>query len=235
MKFLSCLIIVILALLIVSPAGALDRYAGFVGGLNFADLSTKLSTGGELETNLHVAFGVGAVMGFPLREKVYLQLEPKYLQKGGKLLQETPEEGSGQEPSPDLDFRFSFIEIPILAKITFGEQIKRYAFFGPTFGFLLSAEVDAEFDNQTFTADIKETSKKTDFGILLGTGASFPLGRGELFFDGRYSAGFANLSKGGTVQFKHGSEIRQKETSSRDEISTKGFQIMAGYLFSIGG
>jgi hypothetical protein len=231
-----CLLIAVFTLLAVSSSSATQRYVGVVGGLNFADLSTKLSTGAELETNLHVLFGAGAVFGFELRENVYLQLEPKYIRKGAKLLFEEPEEPSPSDPwTPHLDFRFSMVEIPALFRIVFGEDVKRYAFFGPSFGFILDAEVDAEFDEIAYTADIMETTKKTDFGLLFGTGISFAMGKGQLFIDGRYAAGFANLSKGGQIEFKQGDDIITLNTLSSDKISTKGFQIMAGYTIPLGG
>jgi len=236
MKKLCYLIAFLLIVLPLSRSGATERYAGVVGGLNFSDLSTKLSTGAELETNFHVDFGAGAVLGFELRENVFLHLEPKYLLKGGKLLQEEPEEPQEDTSwSPYFDFRFSFIEVPVLARIVFGDHIKRYAFFGPSFGFLLNAEVEAEFDGLTYTADIKETTRKTDFGLLFGTGVSFPLGKGLLFFDGRYATGFANLSKGGQVDFQRGSDTISTNTSPSDKISTKGFRIMSGYIIPLGG
>jgi len=237
MKRTWCLIIALAILLPVSAAGAAQRYVGIIGGLNFADLSTKLVTGAELETNLHVAYGAGVVFGFQLRENVFLQLEPKYLLKGAKLLFEEPEEGSEIDSTwtPYQDFHYSFIEVPVLARIVFGDEVKRYAFFGPSFGFLLDAEVEAEFDQVTYTADIKETTRKTDFGLLFGTGISFPLGKGLLFFDGRYATGFANLSKGGQIEFTNGGEPIPMETTSSDKISTKGFQIMAGYILPLGG
>jgi len=236
MKRTWCLIISLVILLPASSAGAAQRYVGVTGGLNFADLSTKLVTGAELETNLHVAYGAGAVFGFQLRENVFLQLEPKYLGKGGKLLFEEPEDlQEGQNWSPYFDYRFTFVEIPVLAKIMFGEHVKRYAFFGPSFGFLLDAEVEAEFNETVYTADMKEITKTTDFGLLFGTGVSLPLGKGALFIDGRYAAGFAKLGKDGTLEFKNDGSIISMEASSRDKISTKGFQIMAGYIYPLGG
>jgi hypothetical protein len=236
MKRLWYLLIALLIFLPASSAGAAQRYVGIIGGLNFADLSTKLSTGAELETNLQVAYGAGLVFGFQLRENVFLQVEPQYLLKGGKLLFDEPE-GSAPDSTwtPYQDFHFSFIEVPVLARIVFGEEIKRYAFFGPSFGFLLDAEVEAEFDRIAYTADIKEVSRGTDFGLLFGTGISFPLGKGLLFFDGRYAAGFANLSKGGQIEFINGSRRITVETASSDRISTKGFRIMAGYILPLGG
>jgi hypothetical protein len=235
MKRTWCLIIALLILLPASSTAETQRYIGVIGGLNFSDLSTKLVTGEELETNLHVAYGAGAVFGFQLRENVFLQLEPHYLLKGGKLLIEEPEELPEDELfSPYLDFDFSFIEVPILARIVFGDEVKRYAFFGPSFGFLLEAEVEAEFDGTVYTADIKETTRNTDFGLLFGTGISFPLGKGLLFVDGRYSAGFANLSKGGQILFESGGQTITMDSSS-DKISTKGFRIMAGYVLPLGG
>jgi hypothetical protein len=221
--------------LLTSPLSAAEKYVGIIGGLNFADLSTKITTGAELETNLHVAYGAGVVFGLELRENVFLQLEPQYLTKGGKLLLEEPEESEKDSTwTPYFDFHFSFIEIPILAKIVFGEDIKRYAFFGPSFGFLLNAEVEAEFEGVAYTADIKETTRRTDFGLLFGTGVSFPVGNGLFFIDGRYATGFANMSKGGQIQFENGSRNLFLETSSSDKISNKGFRIMAGYVYPLG-
>jgi hypothetical protein len=235
MKKAPFLLIVLFTLLLAPSSSATQRYVGVVGGVNFADLTAKLTTGAELETNLHVLFGAGAVFGFELRENVFLQLEPKYIRKGAKLLFEEPEEPSPDYPwSPYYDFQFSLVEVPALFRIVFGEQIKRYAFFGPSFGFLLKSELEVEFDEVTYTADIKEITKNIDFGLIFGTGVSLPVGRGQIFIDGRYAAGFANLSKGGQIDFKNGNDIVSINATTR-KISTKGFQLMVGYTIPLGG
>jgi hypothetical protein len=217
----------LLVLIPTLAAGEQQHYVGVLAGLNFADLGTKTVEGGTAETVPQTLFGVGGVLGLWLRDNVYFHIEPKYLRKGGKLLEE--------DPIPDLNFKFTFVEVPLLAKLVFGEKIRRYAFFGPTFGFLLTAEVESKYGPLLYKADVKGITKTVDFGLGLGTGFNFPLGKGSVFLDGRYAAGLTNLNKGGTVEFKSGDMVIVEEISPSDEISTKGFQIMLGYTFPIGG
>jgi len=204
-----------------------QHHVGVIAGLNFADLGTKTAEGGVVETVPRTKFAIGGVFELWLRENVYLHIEPKYLQKGGKLIQE--------DPIPDLDFKFSFVEVPLFVKLAFGENIRRYAFFGPSFGFLLTAEVESKYEPLIYTADVKDITEKVDFCLGMGTGISFPLGGGSIFIDGRYSAGMTDLNKGGTVEFKSGDAVIVEEISRSDRISTKGFQIVLGYTFPIGG
>lgn len=220
----------LIGLLVLAPnfaAGQQQHYVGIMAGLNFADLGTKTVEGGPADTVPRTKFGVGGIVGFWLRDNVYFQIEPKYLQKGGKLLEE--------DPIPDLDFTFTYVEVPLLAKIVFGEKVSRYALFGPTFGFLLATEVEFKSGPLIYTADVKDITKTVDFGLGLGTGINLPLGKGLIFLDGRYAVGLTNINKGGTVEFKSGDLVVVDEISRNDKISTKGFQIILGYTLPIGG
>jgi opacity protein-like surface antigen len=129
----------------------------------------------------------------------------------------------------------SFIEVPLLLKVQFGDQIRPYIMGGPTVGFLLSSKLESEIGGLLFKGDVKHITRKVDFGVGLGAGVSIPLGSSNIFLDGRYTLGLTDLNKGGTFTAKAGDIITKGEVDEAVEISTKGFQIMLGVAFPVGG
>jgi hypothetical protein len=225
MKRFIYLLVALIALFVALPIYAHQYYAGVVGGLNIAGMDLN-SDGLDRDISTRYLAGIGGVFGVSLSKNVSLQLEPMYLQKGGILEQ--------YAPSPDLFIKSSFLEVPLFLKITFGENIRPYILAGPTVGFLLDSEVKGEISGLTFKADLKNILKRIDFGIGLGAGVRFPLGKGSAFLEGRYTFGLSNINKGGTVEFESGSIAITDEIEEHDELSTKGFQIMVGFTFPIG-
>ncbi len=225
MKRFIYLLVALIALFVVLPTYAQQYYAGVVGGVNIAGMDLN-DNGLDREISTRYLVGLGGVFGVSLSKNVSLQLEPMYLQKGGILEQ--------YAPSPDLFIKSSFLEVPLFLKITFGENIRPYILAGPTVGFLLNSEIKGEVSGLTFKADLNNILKRIDFGIGLGAGVSFPLGKGSVFLEGRYTFGLSNINKGGTVEFESGSIAITDEVEEQDELSTKGFQIMVGFTFPIG-
>jgi len=225
MKRFICLLVALFALYMVLPTYAQQYYVGVVGGVNIAGMDLN-DDGLDREISTRYLVGIGGVFGFSLGKNLFLQLEPMYLQKGGVMEQ--------YAPSPDLFIKSSFLEVPLFLKITFGENIRPYILAGPTVGFLLDSEVKGEISGLTFKADLKNILKRIDFGIGLGAGVSFSLGKSSVFLEGRYTFGLSNINKGGTVEFESGSIAITDEIEEHDELSTKGFQIMIGFTFPIG-
>lgn len=224
MKRFIYLLVALFALFMVLPTHAQQYYAGVVGGLNIAEMDLN-ADGLDQEISTRYLVGIGGVFGVCLSKNVSLQLEPMYLQKGGIMEQ--------YAPSPDLFIKSSFLEVPLFLKITFGENIRPYILAGPTVGFLLDSEVKGEISGLTFKADLKNILRRVDFGIGLGAGVSFPLGKGSVFLEGRYTFGLSNINKGGTLEFESGSIAITEVVEEHDELSTKGFQIMVGFTFPI--
>jgi hypothetical protein len=233
MKHLTCLLAVLFVLALALPAGAGKYYAGPIGGLNIADGDVTDAEGCDRVTSSRTVFGVGGIFGLVLSETVSLELEPKYLQKGTTTMAH-----NGQ---PNMDWKFAFIEVPFLAKISFGQQIKPYVKAGPTFGFLLSAEAEAEGGGvvqgsplTTYTADIKDATKSFELGGAIGAGFTIPLENMTLFVDGRYGMGFGDILDGGDIEWKGGGEVIEGSIYEEAELKTKGFQVMAGAVFPFG-
>lgn len=226
MKSRCMLMFIILITAQVGSAGAQDFHVGWVGGLNFADMDV-IGDGIEQEVTHRTVWGAGCILGVSLGEYFSIQMEPKYIQAGGVLNME----GS----NVDYEARVSAIEVPLLLKVGFGTTIRPYVFAGPTIGYLLTADVEAELSGLTVKADWMPVSKKIEYGISVGAGVSVPLWRGSLFVDGRYHFGLNNMNEGGTIEFKAGPIVMPEDISPDDELSTKGFRMMLGYTLPLGG
>ena len=74
--------------------------------------------------------------------------------------------------------------------------------------------------------------KKIEIGFSAGTGISFPLGKFEMFFEGRYTWGLTNLNKGGEINFSVGYINFPVEINENDSMKSRGFQLMLGILKS---
>ncbi len=114
----------------------------------------------------------------------------------------------------------SYLQIPILAKVTFGSgYYKPNLFAGPALGIMLgTAKQDGMLDLQAglgslyseWDRDLDDT-KSTDFGLVLGGGLSTPTG----IIDIRYTLGMSKVYEG---------EIY-------DEFKNTAISIMVGYAF----
>jgi hypothetical protein len=226
--------IVLFSLILALPAGAQQYYAGVVGGLNFADMDLVYATGEEQVTASRTTLGIGGVLGLRLNENVCLELHPMYLQKGGT--------DKADQVNPDIEWKYSFLEAMTFAKVAFGQEIRPYVMAGPSFGFLLSAQAEGEVGGvvggqplRTYKADLKDVTKSLDFGLGFGAGLSMPIGPNIIFVEGRYTLGLANILQSGTIEWTAGEDAVEGQVSEGAELSTRGFQIMVGAAFPIGG
>ncbi|MCH6560605.1 PorT family protein [candidate division KSB1 bacterium] len=111
----------------------------------------------------------------------------------------------------------AYIEVPAMIKFPFGSgDTKPYVMVGPTVGYLLSAKVKDDMEEQ----DIKDDVKNFDFGLAFGGGVSLPMGNNTVFVEGRYSLGLSDIND---------------DPNDDTKIKTKGIQIMAGITFPLGG
>jgi hypothetical protein len=111
------------------------------------------------------------------------------------------------------DFTFSYLEVPVLLKVGFGDaSVKPYAFVGPSFGFLMSATdkqaltgsdiIPSQSNNFTsFTppngsVDYKPYLQSSDISILFGVGLLDEINETTmLVFDAGYAAWLAKVYK----------------------------------------
>jgi hypothetical protein len=229
MKNLTFLLVTFVVLFLALPSGAQTFHLGVIGGWNSASFTLKANQGEKQEVNARNMFGAGGVLGIGINQFVFVELQPMYLQKGGTYVQNAP--------SPDFELKATYFEIPLFLKVAaFRDGFQPYVMGGPSFGFLLTSDLEGEVGGLKFNADFKDVTKNFELGLGFGAGIRFPLGIATLFMEGRYVFGLGNINKGGTIQFKYGDMvIEEDEIAKEDEVSNKGLRIMAGVTFSLGG
>jgi hypothetical protein len=207
---------------------AQNAYIGVVGGVNFADLDLefmdKTITGYDIQSL--ALFGIGGFFGISVNEHLSIQLEPMYLQKGGLYT---------RPPGADMRLQSNQLELPLLLKAGIGEKVRPYILGGVFVSFVLKSSIEVEMAGRTWVGDPTEFLKKTEYGAVFGAGISFPVWKGSTFIEGRYALGLTNVNKGGSMNLTNGSLVLSgPQTDPRDEITTKGWQIMVGYQLPLG-
>ena len=224
MKRSTCLVLALVVLFFSMSASAQHRI-GIIGGLNVAefDVGEKVATN---EYATKTVFGIGGVIDFRLSENFSLYLQPMYLQKGARV--------TDTVDNLEFPFKSAFLELPIFLKAEFGSTVRPYLMAGPSIGFLLSSDVEGDFEGIHFKGDMKDVTESIDFGLGFGAGVSYPLKTFTIFVEGRYALGLTNMQKGGTFKLVAGPIIEEITwDKEEDAYKNRGIQIMAGVTFPL--
>ena len=223
-------ILALLAFLQTGSSFAQMPWLGVHGGLSIPDLSggngNQLSTG--YTSRLAANFGIQGE--WHVYHRFSLQVELNFAGQGGQR--------NGMQPITNLpaqyqqavppgsylyaDFQnkavLNYLELPVLARFTWGRTLQFYADAGFYAGYLLHAEektkgtseiyVDQKGDAltymgypvpaQDFTAntDITSSIKRFNVGVTGGVGLALPIdAHNKVFFDARFEYGFINIQK----------------------------------------
>jgi hypothetical protein len=139
------------------------------------------------EAKMTALIGFGGFLTMNIIPELDLQGEVMFDQKGA-------------EGDPDYSLTLGYISINALAKYPIpveGSDIKPAVFLGPSIGILMSAT------GNPGSVDVKDDYESLDYGIIIGAGATIPVGDGSIVADVRYNLGLANILKtGGSVYSK---------------------------------
>lgn len=182
-----------------------------VGGildLNFATASVEPEVGNRAYS-MRTAFGIGAVVDYPLAPQIDLHGQIMLQGKGMTL--------KDPDFERDIDWKVTYIEIPVLLRYTLQTEASAqpYVAVGPSFGLLQSAK----FTDGEHTED-DEDAKSLDMSLALAAGAKLPRGRNTFFGEVRYAYGLINVVEDPDVN---------------PSVKHRGLQILAGVTFPIGG
>jgi len=200
-----------------------DFYAGVSGGLNLDDLKITIAdpTVTNYDTKSRTQFGVGGFIGISLNEYLSVQLEPMYVAKGSIFTQRT---------IPEVKIKSSQIDLPLLATLGIGKEVRPFIAAGPFVSFLLDASLSAELAGRVLEGDFLQVLKRTEFGVAFGAGVSLAILNGSAFIEGRYALGLTNFNKGGSFDLRSGNLVAGRfSTDPKDEIKTRGILVMIGY------
>jgi hypothetical protein len=174
---------------------------GFKLGLNLAKSTGSDATGAK--TRVGGIFG--GFMTYSINDLFAIQPELFFSAKGSKR------DVTGGTASVKLNY----LEIPVLFRVQLagGTKFKPNFYAGPEIGFLLTAKYSPASGSDM---DVKNDYKSTDFGLIGGVGAEYPIGSGKLLIDIRYDAGLSKVVK---------------LTSVPDQIKNSAITFLAGYGF----
>ena len=200
---------------------------GVRAGANLANVSFSDTSDLDIgDPKTRVGAILGAVLEMGITEKLAIQVEPSFIQKGWRIKDES--QLLGQTIKIDGNYTFNYIDVPVLAKLRFnGENTGLYAFAGPTFGYMASGKYKVttevagqkETEEEKLTFDDEDGINRFDVGATLGAGFQLNLGGGRLFFDARYNLGLSNIAD-------------EEEVDDDFSIRNKGIGLSIGYLFS---
>jgi hypothetical protein len=155
---------------------------GVRAGTNLANYEFEAS-GFDISFDQLIGVDVAFLVNATVAENFSIQPELHFLNKGAKF------DFNGIESKQNLNV----IEIPVLAKYSFGEAIGGFVEAGPSVGYFISGK--NKFDDVSEDVDFDdEDLKRLDFGVQFGAGVNFAIGSHDLFLDVRYYLGLANLA-----------------------------------------
>ena len=196
--------------------GAVSAQAelGFRGGINFATLAGDDIDDASSLTKLNV----GGFVTLPVSSVFGIQIGAGFTSKGA----EDTEDGT------TVSFNLSYIEIPVLAKISVPStgNVGLHFLAGPAISFRTGCSIDAEGGGVSLSVDCDDTGvfdpleiKKTDFGALVGAGLDFSLAPNtSLLVELMYNLGLTQVSDSGVD----------------DDVKNRVFSIVAGLSFKLG-
>jgi hypothetical protein len=159
-------------------------------GLNLSTCSGKYSEYDTEESHWIPGIVVGAVAERSFTDMISGVGEILFLTSGAKYTYTYEEEGYKSEECGYIE-RYGKIQIPILAKFTFGEDFQYYGSAGPYFGFTICGKyIDKEMDTKEKIPS--NAYKAFDFGLYIGGGVQKQLGPGKLAFDLRFGLGLTD-------------------------------------------
>jgi len=162
---------------------AQDLKFGAKAGLNLTNI-----VGDDVEdVDMKAGLYFGGFMNVSLNDQLSFQPELLYSAQGWK------EDFEGE----DLKIKTSYLNIPMLLKMSLGSSDKIHVYAGPQLGFLLDAEVDWEVDGESGTEDIK--AEFSSVGFSLNLGLSFNVSD-NMTLDVRYNRGLSKLGDEGDAK-----------------------------------
>jgi hypothetical protein len=240
--------LLLLALLLLAAFGSAfagQMYVGLHGGPNIPSLKggTNIMSEGYV-SRLGPNFGIFA--NYAIRGHFSLRGEINYSSEGGKRTGMQPFYPSKEmsqllpvgTPLPlygvfDNEAILDYLEIPVMAKMTWGRMPRLFAVAGPYVGFLVRAKTATKgsssiyldesgntvlFPNNNFDkdTDIRNEINSTNYGIAGGVGIELPYGPGDLVFETRFSYGLTNI---------------QSNTAQNGENNTGMLAFILGYSY----
>jgi hypothetical protein len=250
---LTATLAAVLLFAIAGPGYAGEVKFGLHGGLSIPDIRGSQSDIYSRNFTSRQGPFFGLFMETEIAPRWSLVAEVNYTSQGGlrKGLQPITMDLPAGLPVPPgtllfADFRnetiLDYIEVPVMARLTFGNRIHFFVNAGPYVGILVRAKAVTEGSSAIYldesgtmpiiippdtnpmivdfgaTTDVKDSLRSTNIGLAMGGGVKYPVGRGELVLEAHFQLGLS------TIQW-------DIETSGKSQ--TGAVVISLGYAFPL--
>jgi len=209
--FVRPLAVSVCVLALIPAGGAAQSVGGGVkAGLSLGDIPEvgDVLEVGNFDTSLRTGFAVGGFLTWQFEGGFALQPEVVYVQKGVEL---TFVEDS---VSVDGEVETDFVDVPVLARYTFGQGGARgYVFAGPSFDFKVNAKAKASVMGEAEEEDLDDEVESFEFALVFGGGVEF----GPVLLEARWSEGLTNLAK--------------EATADDPDVKSRTFLVLGGIRF----
>ncbi len=215
-----------LVLVLAPLASAQGRVrVGIVGGINRANIRFS---GDDITADAITRSALGGVVDVALGDRLAIRMEPMYVQKGGDV-------GETHNPSVTGRLNTGILELPLLLKLSEGDEVKPYILAGPSLGLRLNENIEMYTGNETYTGDMTDVTEPLDFGLVFGAGVSFPLRSAAGFVECRYTLGLSNRMKGGSILVTGPAGTADMDFGADDKFKMRGLQVLVGLTLRLGG
>jgi len=243
--FRSLVVLSVTVLALISAAPAEDIGIGAHGGISIPNIrgnqDDPLTRG--FTTRQGPFFGIFADFG--LAPHVSLVAELNYTSQGGKRngLQIITTLPAGIELPPDTSVFANFknetildyIELPLMARVSYGGRLRVFANAGPYVGYLVRAKAITAGTSPIFldeagtipisepvsfdaTTDVMDSLKRWNFGLAFGGGLKYAAGPGDLILEAHFQLGLTTI---------------QKDVATSGNSKTGAVVISVGYAYGL--
>ena len=179
-------VLILAAFAMTVPAGTASGQVGggVKAGVTLGDIpnaSDALEAMTVVDSKQRIGFAAGAFVMVKFQNGFAIQPEFLYTQKGAKY------DVAGTVGNAVI--KIDFLDVPLLARYTFGKGVRGYLFGGPSFDFKLNAKAKTSGMPGSDEEDIGEDVKTFEFAVVFGGGVEF----GPILFEARWSEGLTNL------------------------------------------
>ena len=208
-------LLIVLLLAAASPTLALENL-GMVVGVDRTELSGDAPQ--DLKYKPDTGYLIGAVVEFRLTRDVLLSIQPSYLHSKTAITYKDKDAGVTRD---SLFLDVDWLVVPVVARIRANEGVL-YATGGLDFAWAFGGGLSGGTVDEPADSFIRNV----DVSAVIGVGLEFPVGGNHIITELRYRQGLINAAK-------NEQDIDGDGLPARFRFA--GFQLTAGFLFSLGG
>lgn len=183
-------------------------------GVNFNTVTGQYNNDDDIKHTFITTPTFGAIAMYSVNDMISVITEINIAKSGATYKYDYNDETRNFSEAVDVKYKecYTILQIPVLAKFTFGEDWQYFGYGGFYWSYILGGKYKAESENGNFDGKIKfgdypdnyngddmyldkDYNRRTDIGLNIGGGVQKELGPGVIAADLRFGFGFLDSNK----------------------------------------